>query len=137
MSKKRMKKPIRKIASFLIRQITRIQYGATRFNFIFAMSNFVSLLLLVLTNIGLTLKPIWLVVIYVSMFLGGLIFIISIEKLGGWQIEKRQLFNMSNAVLWKDQMEYNSLKIADAMSLSKEERDARKEQIEKRLFGDK
>lgn len=132
-----MKKTIKNLAMFLVRQITRYQFGTAKFSFVFQISNFVSLLLLLLTQVGLSLRIRWIVIIYVLIFIFGLAGIVILERLDAWQIEKRQLFNMSNLDLYIDQVEYSSLKIGNAIALTQKERDKKLVEIKKRLCDDK
>jgi len=112
---------IRKLASFLVRQLTRYQYGVSKFSFIFQVSNFVALLLLLLTNVGLSLRIRGIALIYVLMFVGGLIFIFSIELLGGWHTDTFQLFSMKEKKIFQMKTKLNSYYIALAMKKSEEE----------------
>ena len=123
-----------KVIDFFVRQLTRLQYGLSKFSIFFSAANFISLILLVLTNLGLAIKYWHLAVIYVSLLLGGILLALIIEKFGGWHIDKRQQFNMITRNLFKDQQVYNSLMIAKAMRLTDEELDKELSAIRTKLF---
>lgn len=125
---------IRKLVNFLVRQLTRYQYGVSKFSFVFQVSNFVSLLLLLLTQVGLSLKMGWVALIYVLMFVSGLIIIFVIESIGGWHTDTFQLFSMKEKRIFQLKTKLNSYYIALAMKLSEEELLEQIETVQNSLF---
>lgn len=119
---------------FLVRQLTRFQLGVSKFSAIFQVSNFVSLILLLLTNVGVSIRLRWIALIYVGIIIIGLSIVLVIEKLGGWHTDTRQIFDMKERTLYDLKIKLQSYYIALAIKMPKEELLEQIEKLQNNLY---
>lgn len=100
-----------KTMSFVIRQFARFRFFIVKFGAFFSMANFITLILILFANMGVILTWYWLLVVYVSMGVAGLVLVFVLERMGSWDVEFLQRWKMENKKLFLQQSELNAVNI--------------------------
>ena len=114
----------------MIRQLARFRYFVQKFGSFFTMANFITLLLILLTDMGLVLPWYWIIIIYIGLSVTGLLLVFVLEKFGLFHVEFLQLWKMNTAKLFLQQSQLNAINIELASRFTDEELLQKKKEIE-------
>ena len=118
--------------NFITKQFARFRYFVNRVSVFFALANFISLIVIMLTGLGMQLNWYWLVIIYVGFIFFGLLGVYVLERLGVWRIDLFQTWKMVASELFKQKSEYNAVMIELMRRKTVKELMVIKEELERR-----
>ncbi|MBD3191832.1 MAG: hypothetical protein GF308_14390 [Candidatus Heimdallarchaeota archaeon] len=124
-----------KFPRIFVRLLYRFQFGYSKLAGILSIGNFVSLLLILLDQLQLFTVQWWhILLFYLGIFAGSVIFVMVFERLNAWEAERFLTFKISQAEIVKMQHWNLALAIVQVMNMTEEEREAKQKQIDRSLF---
>jgi len=118
------------IKSFVMRQFARFRFFISKIASFFSMFNFITLLLILLTGMGISLAWYWIIIAYVGVTVLGLILVFITEKLGLWNIDFIQTWKMDRRNFFLQTNKYSAINIELMSRKTEEELEQMKNEIE-------